>query len=174
MRPWHPLILAVLMGPLVAACSTGTDACDPRVSPNVLQASYCNLGGGHEDFIAGIRADTERTVAETQLTRAETDRLEAEAQVLAKDQAKLDARINDLDRDLAGLRRRLDTIDTSTAEARARREVLERELTSAELRTAGARVDPPETAAEIARLETDVARKRKAINDVLNSMGVVE
>ncbi|EKV32267.1 hypothetical protein C882_2344 [Caenispirillum salinarum AK4] len=168
---------AIVLGAtlVVAGCAAGTaENCDALNANSVFQDFACKQGGGYEERLALIRAETRAKVASTQLTAAETAELQAEAEVMARDADVLEDRLAGLNADLAAMRLRIDSVTARNDSQRAQLTALREELSEAEQNLAQVQAAASVTPEQIAALQGEIARKKAAVSDILGNMGVVE
>lgn len=166
----HTLALLFASGLLLASCASASE-CDPNAVGNVLQSFGCNVGGGFDAHLEEQRTELAAVVEETELTEAETARIEADAERYATDREAWQRKMQQLDAQLALLQ--LDVIQTeaSNAEEEAMLQALREELDETQRRLSVAQAQTtPVDPAEITQLQTDIAERKKAITEILETI----
>lgn len=170
-------IPAIVLGATLAlaGCAAGTaENCDALNAGSVFQDFACKQGGGYEERLALIRAETRAKVASTELTAAEAAELQAQAVVMARDADVLEDRLAGLNADLATMRLRINSVSARNDTQRAQLAALGEEVSEAEQNLAQVRSASSVTPEQIAALQGEIARKKAALSDILGNMGVVE
>ena len=161
----------LLGGGLALGSCTSAQECDPNAVGNVFQSFGCQVGGGFDAHLDEKRVELARVVEETELTEAETAEIEADAELYAADREAWQRKLRQMDAEVARLQLAVIQTEASNVEEEAMLQALREELDDTQRRLSEAQLQP-QTAdpAEIAQLETDIAERQQAIQEILDTI----